>query len=68
MNIERRYKCISKSKLTKKNFITRILCKHELVDDILTSDEGFSWLGGDTHIVHCKKCGFIKGYYTKQYK
>ncbi|MBI6005923.1 hypothetical protein H8J86_08145 [Clostridium perfringens] len=65
MNIERRYGYISKEKIKKKNFIKRFVCKHNWVDDLLS--EGFYALNGRRHIVYCKNCGKVKGYYWEEY-
>lgn len=65
MDIERRYDYISKEKITKKNFIKKLTCKHRWVDDLLS--EGFYALNGRRHIVYCKNCGKIKGYYWEEY-
>lgn len=68
MDIKRNYKCISKNNLPKrKSFLKRFKCKHELVDNILVGESGLTRINGEDHIVYCGKCGFIKGYYSKEY-
>ena len=68
MNIRRTYEYISKSELPKKQFIfKRIMCEHDLVDNILTGESGLSRINGEDHIVYCTRCGHIEGYYSKEY-
>lgn len=68
MNIRRTYKYISKNKLPNKKFIlARIFCEHDLVDNILTSENGFQRISGEDHIVYCEKCGYIKGCYSNEF-
>ncbi len=68
MNIKRTYKYVSENELPKKQcLIKRIICKHELVDNILTSESGLCRINGEDHIVYCEKCGHIEGCYSKEY-
>lgn len=69
MNIERSYNYIKRSELPKRQSIfKRIKCKHELLDDVLIGESGFSRISGEEHIVYCKKCGHIEGCYSEEYK
>lgn len=67
MNIKRNYNYISKNRLPKKTVLKRLFCKHELVDNILSSENGMCRINGEDHIVYCEKCGYIKGCYSKEY-
>lgn len=68
MKIDRRYGFMSKEGLPKEpNIFKRLLCKHDLVDDIICSEMGFTRISGEDHIIYCKKCGHIKGYWSKDY-
>lgn len=65
IQIERRYDYIRKEEIVKKGFIKRLFCKHEWIDDVLS--EGLYVLSGSRHIVYCKRCGKIKGFYWEEY-
>lgn len=68
MEIKRTYNYIAKSELPKKKFFfKRLVCKHSLVDNILCSESGLCRISGEDHVVYCEKCGYIKGYYSKEY-
>lgn len=68
MGIRRTYKYISKGELPKqKNIFKRMLCEHDLVDNILCSKSGLTRINGEDHIVYCEKCGFVKGCYSREY-
>lgn len=68
MNIKRTYNYISKGKLPKKkNVFKRLICDHQLVDNILVSEIGLSRISGEDHIVYCENCGHIEGCYSKEY-
>lgn len=67
MEIKRAYNYISKSKIPKKSVLKRMFCKHELIDNILSSESGLCRINGEDHIVYCEKCGYIKGCYSREY-
>lgn len=68
MDIRRTYNYISKNKLpNRKNMFKRLFCEHDLVDNILTSENGLQRISGEDHIVYCEKCGYIKGCYSREY-
>lgn len=47
INIKRTYDYISKNELPKKSLLKKIICKHVLVDNILTSKSGLSRISGE---------------------
>ncbi|MDM0528454.1 hypothetical protein QTH49_13415 [Clostridium perfringens] len=65
IQIERRYDYVRKESISNKGFIKRFVCKHKWIDDILSED--LFVLSGRKHIVYCKGCGKIKGYYWEEY-
>lgn len=68
MDINRRYKYVRPSEMPKKlNIFKRLMCKHELVDDIKCSESCFMRISGEDHVVYCVKCGHIEGYWSKNY-
>ena len=68
MEIKRTYRYLAKSELPKKlSLLKRFICKHELIDNILTSESGFCRISGEDHIVYCGKCCHIEGYYSEEF-